>query len=432
MTPSQLVCASCGWEPGAQAAAPFRCAQAGGDDGDHVLTHRLGSGAVLDHGDDENPFVRYRESLYAWHAARERGMSDAAFVELVRRLDDRIAAVDGHGFRATPFRREAALGERLGLELWVKNETGNVAGSHKARHLMGILLYLAVADADGKAPLAIASCGNAALAAAVLARAASRALQVFVPADAEPAVLQRLHALGASVVTCPRMPGERGDPCVHRFHEAVRGGALPFCCQGNENGLAIDGGETLVYEMLAAGAPALDDLVVQVGGGALASACMQAYARAHTAGMHAHAPRVHTLQTQGAAPLRRAWTLLQQRCASTGSAPEEGLRYAVAHRSAFMWPWEDPPHSVASGILDDETYDWAAVLQGMAATGGTSVVADEQTLRQANELALETGIAVSATGSAGLAGLMQLRREGLIAEGSRVGLLFTGLLRQAA
>ncbi len=97
-----------------------------------------------------------------------------------------------------------------------------------------------------------------------------------------------------------------------------------------------------------------------------------------------------------------------------------------------MWPWEDPPHSVASGILDDETYDWAAVLQGMAATGGTSVVADEQTLRQANELALETGIAVSATGSAGLAGLMQLRREGLIAEGSRVGLLFTGLLRQAA
>jgi threonine synthase len=34
-----------------------------------------------------------------------------------------------------------------------------------------------------------------------------------------------------------------------------------------------------------------------------------------------------------------------------------------------MWPWEEPPHSVASGILDDETYDWLAVLRGVVAPG---------------------------------------------------------------
>ena len=443
MTASRLVCAGCGWEPNAGAVAAFRCPKSGSDDGDHVLTHRLAAQAVLDraddHNPDENPFVRHRESLYAWHAARQRGWKDAAFVDLVRRLDDRIAAVDGHGFRVTPLRREAALGEQLGLEVWVKNETGNVAGSHKARHLMGILLYLAVTEEVDRAPrapltpltpLAIASCGNAALAAAVLARAASRSLQVFVPSDAEPAVLERLHTLGATVVTCPRVPGERGDPCVHRFHEALRDGALPFCCQGNENGLAIDGGETLVHEMLASAAPALDDLVVQVGGGALASACMQAYARALALGMVARAPRIHTVQTQGAAPLQRAWTLLQQHRTDTGASADDALAYAVAHRPEFMWPWETPPHSIASGIVDDETYDWAACLRGMAATGGTAVLADEATLRQANELAHETtAIPVSATGSAGLAGLMQLRRDGLIAKSSRVGLLFTGVQR---
>ncbi len=436
MTLSRLVCAGCGWEPGAGTVAAFRCPKSGSDDRDHVLTHRLGTQAVLDRGDDENPFVRHRECLYAWHVARERGWSDAAFVDLVRRLDERITAVDSHGFRITPLRREVALGEHLGLEVWVKNETGNVAGSHKARHLMGILLYLAVteeADRVPRAPLAIASCGNAALAAAVLARAASRPLQVFVPPDAEPAVLDRLHALGAMVVTCPRVPGERGDPCVHSFHEALRDGALPFCCQGNENGLAIDGGETLIHEMLASGAPALDDLVVQVGGGALASACMQAYARALALGTVARVPRIHTMQSQGAAPLQRAWALLQQRRTKSGASADDSMRYAIAHRSAFMWPWETPPHSIASGILDDETYDWAACLRGMAATGGTSVLADEATLRRANELAHETTkIPVTATGSAGLAGLMQLRRDGLIAPGSRVGLLFTGVQRQAA
>ena len=364
MTASRLVCAGCGWEPPADTQYPFRCARSGSesDDGDHVLAHRLGTDAVLDRGNDENPFVRYRECLYAWHAARARGMNDAAFVDLVRRLDDRIAAVDGSGFRVTPFGRAEPLGERLGVEVWVKDETGNVAGSHKARHLMGILLYLQVVEHVEKPSLAIASCGNAALAAAVLARAADRSLQVFVPPSAEPAVLERLGELGATVVPCPRIPGERGDPCIHRFHQALRAGAIAFCCQGNENGLAIDGGETLVYETLAAGAPPLDDLVIQVGGGALASACIRGYTRAVAAGLARRSPRVHTVQTRGASPLQRAWTLVRERSASTGASVEDTLRYAAAHRSAFMWPWEETPLSIAEGILDDETYDWVAVL----------------------------------------------------------------------
>ena len=66
----------------------------------------------------------------------------------------------------------------------------------------------------------------------------------------------------------------------------------------------------------------------------------------------------------------------------------------------------------------------------MAATGGTTVVADEETLREANRLARETtGIVVSHTGSAGLAGLLQLRRDGVVAAGARVGVLFSGVIR---
>jgi hypothetical protein len=141
VTPSRLVCASCGWEPGVGAAAPFRCANSGSDDGDHVLAHRLATGSVLDHGDDENPFVRYRECLYAWHAARARGMSDAAFVELVRRLDDGIAAVDGRGFRTTPFRREAGLDvPQQGAGKQSRQRRRLAQGTP----LMGILLHLAV------------------------------------------------------------------------------------------------------------------------------------------------------------------------------------------------------------------------------------------------------------------------------------------------
>jgi threonine synthase len=435
-TVSTLVCAGCGWVAPSpeEARYPFRCNKAGRGDTDHVVARKLDSFRVeFQRGDDPDPFIRHREMSHAWHSARRRGLTDEAYVDIVRRLDDAVAAVDGHGFRTTPFGRQEALGARLGFEtgggVWVKDETGNVSGSHKARHLMGILLYLQVVERRERPPLAIASCGNAALAAAVLARAADRPLRVFVPTDAEAAVLERLHTLGAEVVACPREPEVVGDPCLLRFHEALAAGALPFCCQGTENGLTIEGGETLGYEIMTQlGQTPLDHVVIQVGGGALASSVIQAVRFAHRASWFAHLPRFHTVQTQGAWPLKRAWDAMQELLRTRGEV--EVLDRATKHRSEFMRPWEETPHSIAHGILDDETYDWLAIVKGMLASHGTALVVDEDLLREANTLAHEaTGIAVCHTGSAGLAGLMQLRREGVVKPGERVAVIFSGVQR---
>jgi len=435
-TASTLVCAGCEWAapPPEEVRYPFRCKKAGRGDTDHVVTRKLDPFRVeFVRGDDPNPFIRHREMSHAWHTARRRGMTDEAYVDLVRRLDEAIAAVDGRGFRTTPFGRGDALSGRLGFEaaggVWVKDETGNVSGSHKARHLMAILLYLQVAERRERPPLAIASCGNAALAAAVLARAADRPLRVFVPTDAEGGVLERLQVLGAEIATCPREPGVPGDPCFLRFREAVAGGALPFCVQGSENGLTIEGGETLGYEMMTQlGQTALDHVVIQVGGGALASSVIQAFRFAHRAGWVAQLPRFHTVQTRGAWPLKRAWDAIQERLKTMGEA--EVLERATKHRSEFMRPWEETPRSIAHGILDDETYDWLAVVKGMLASRGSAVVVDEESLGEANTLARETtGVSVCHTGSAGLAGLMQLRRDGAIKPGERAAVVFSGVRR---
>ena len=98
-----------------------------------------------------------------------------------------------------------------------------------------------------------------------------------------------------------------------------------------------------------------------------------------------------------------------------------------------MWPWETEPHSVATGILDDETYDWLAIVRGTLASGGAPVVVDESTLIEANDLArATTGIDVDPTGTAGLAGLLELRRHGLVAPDETVAVLFTGVRRDIA
>lgn len=408
-SPVLFACHGCGATVDAAAELPFRCPRAGDGDVDHVLEPAPGGGD-LDGPAEANPFVRFRTLLSPYRLARSAGLSDGAWGELVAELDAGIEAIDGRGFRTTPLASAPELARALGLagELWLKDETGNVAGSHKARHLAGVMLYLRVLEA-ARLPageglrgrrLAIASCGNAALAAAVVARGARWPLDVFIPPDASPPVVERLRALEAGITVCERRSGEAGDPCFHRFREAVAAGALPFGVQGSENGLAVEGGRTLAFELAAqlreASAPP-DVLLVQVGGGALASALSQGLALATERGALPHPPRLVAVQTARCAPLERAWRKLA------------GVELAAAARarSRFMWPWETAPASLAHGILDDETYDWWAIAAGMRATGGAPVVVSEEQLARAHELVRRhTHVRASHTGTAGVAGIL--------------------------
>ncbi len=92
-----------------------------------------------------------------------------------------------------------------------------------------------------------------------------------------------------------------------------------------------------------------------------------------------------------------------------------------------MTPWDDP-HSSADGILDDETYDWLGVRDVVERSGGRPIVVPEAAIAQAHELGLQTGIPVSATGTAGLAGL--LTPDGAPADPTeRVAVIFSGVQR---
>ena len=199
-----MVCGGCGTVIEASEPYPFRCPRAG-DGGDHVLRR------VLDvdrlefslEANEPNPFVRWRGLLHAYHLATAYGMSDQAYVELVRDLDDEVARVDGHGFVVTPFlaslrRWPGAFrpGPRSGSR--TRRATSRARTRPGTCSASSSISRWSVASASTEGtppPLAIASCGNAALAAAVVAAAGRQRLLVFVPTDAEPAV--RRPAAGA-------------------------------------------------------------------------------------------------------------------------------------------------------------------------------------------------------------------------------------------
>ena len=359
-----------------------------------------------------NPFIRYRTRLFSHRVARAANMADGELVSIIDGLNDAVAAVAGAGFAVTPCRSWPGLADAVGVrELWAKDETDNVSGSHKGRHLMGLAIWLELRGRLGvidDGPLAIASCGNAALAAAVVARALRRPLEVFAPTWADTNVVRALEDAGASVTTCERMDGQTGDPCVAAFRTAVAAGAVPFGCTGPDNGLTIDGGRTIGWE-LSEQAPTLTRVDVQVGGGALGTALGDGL---RVGGL----PRLYAVQSEGCAPFDRAFRRVEA----------SGLADAVAHRSTAMWPWEAAPHSSATGILDDETYDWAGLAEAILDSGGASIVTSEANIERAAALASEwTGRDADPTGSAGLAGVLAVPAD----PRDRLGIILSGVRR---
>lgn len=380
----------------------------------------------------ESSFLRHAD----WLWASRRVADPEVFRKLVGLVCSRVEEVDGRPVRDTPLVRAGALAAAIGFdgELWVKDDTVNVAGSHKVRHLVGLALHALAADPGDLRPLAIASCGNAALAAAVVAKAIRRELQVFIPEHADAAVVAKLRALDARINVCPRRPGEAGDPCFLRFEEAVEAdGLVPFCCQGTVEPNTFDGGRTIAWEIVdqlasATGeSPAsIDRVLVQVGGGALGVSVDLGMSEMAAHRLLVAPPALDTVQTAGAAPFARAYRLVRERVDAVGE--HAAVEEVLADRARYMWPWEREPVSVATGILDDVTYDWLPLVFAVVRTGGNAFVVDEETLREANALArAHTGIAVDHTGTAGLAGLLQqMRHEPGSWRGQRVVVLFTG------
>jgi threonine dehydratase len=380
---------------------------------DAIAADDVGFGA-----DDLNPFIRFGPRLAWWAFARAHSMSDQA----CRDLTEEVAG----DFAITPWGPAPAGLVPDGVELWVKDETHSITGSQKVRHLLSIMLHLRACEELGllpsRPPLAIASCGNAALAAATLAQRVRWPIEVFVPEWMDPWFGQRLDELGAEITRCERRAGDPpGDPALHRFREAVAAGAIPFSVQGPQNAYCLDGGRTIgweIHEQASTTDSLPDRIFVQTGGGAFA-ACVARGLGPSVA--------LHPVQAERCAPLMRAWQRLLDPVAGSPSLEDPPGRW-----SGVMTPWPSP-HSLADGICDDETYDWLAVIGAMHASGGSVVVASEDQIQTAWQVAHDAGLSPSPTGAAGLAGVLAWLAAGSTAAGStsagssRIAVIMSGI-----
>lgn len=423
--------------------------------------------------DNKLSFSVFREFMASYQLANAHGKA-TWWVERVLALSNACERLTGRGFVRTPEIAADDLAQAIDLpkaSLFVKNETLQLTGSHKSRHLAGTIMHLETLrelsdDPDEKKTLAVCAGDDAMTAAAAVAAAAGYRLYAFVPENARESVVSALTNFGATVV----MVAGEAAACRARYEDALKKfGWVPFSAYGRDVWSAVEGAETLEYEFLfnqyMIDAP-LDVQVIQVAGGGLANAVSTANALFKRLDVIRKLPRLYTCQTAECYPLAQSYFLVLRELGRDGvvTLPPElamllegdfdakallennlgqikmtaGLIAEMApkiqddldavfvkvgeNRDDYFKPRADAPDACAA-----TPYDGLEVVRGMILSGGLPLIVDADELAKANELAREhANIDASLTGSAGLAGLRRLIKSKLVQQGERCGILFTG------
>ncbi len=126
------------------------------------------------------------------------------------------------------------------------------------------------------------------------------------------------------------------------------------------------------------------------------------------------------MQAEGCAPFDAAWKKIPKE-----KPVMEAIEYCQEHQSELMKPWANPT-GLATGILDDITYDWIGVARSLLLSNGGSVVAREDQVARASKLVPSLGIQAEPTGAASVAGAINLFEAGQIDGETTIAVLLTG------
>ena len=311
----------------------------------------------------------------------------------------RRARVADLGEGGTGLRPGRVLGAELGLEqLWIKDESGNPTGSFKAR---GMAVAVPAAVALGRDKLAVPSAGNAGSALAAYAAALGVPAQVFMPRDTPRAFAVVCRALGARVTLVDGLITDAGRALRERAGEEWTDLSTlrePY---------RLEGKKTLGYEIAEDLGWNLPDVIVYpTGGGTGLLGMWKAFEEMESLGWieRGHRPRLVCVQTEGCAPIVRAF--------------QSGAESAT--------PWQSAS-TLASGLRVPSAVADFWILRALRESRGTArAVTERDLLHDTLRLARAEGILACPEGGAALAALRGLVAEGWVRPGETVVLFNTG------
>ncbi|WP_206283021.1 threonine synthase [Streptomyces chilikensis] len=303
-------------------------------------------------------------------------------------VTDRTPAVSLHEGN-TPLLRSRHLSRLTGCDVRLKNEGANPTGSFKDR---GMTVAISRAAEEGVEAVVCASTGNTSASAAAYAARAGLTSVVLVPRGHV-----ALGKLGQTVRHGARIVEVDGtfDDCLRIARElAARHPVALVNSVGNE--LRLSGQRTVAYEIVDALGDAPDVHCLPVGNGGNITATWQGYRAYRAEGPATRLPRMWGFQAAGAAPLVHGEPVLR-------------------------------PETLASAIRVGDPATWQGAVTARDESGGLiGAVTDEQIFAAYRLLARHDGVFVEPASAAGVAGLLDRHRRGLLDPGQTVVVTLTG------
>lgn len=303
----------------------------------------------------------------------------------------------GEGY--TPLLRARRLGLSLDLpNLFIKDEGVNPTGSFKAR---GLCMAVSRAWELGVEEVVIPSAGNAAGALAAYAARAGLRAHVFMPTDVPLPFRQECRAYGASVTLVDGLITDCG-------REAKKGVEKHgwFAVSTLKEPYRLEGKKTMGYELAEQLNWRLPDVIIYpTGGGTGLIGMWKAFDELEQLGwIDEHRPRMVAVQTEGCAPIPRAF--------------HAGERFAT--------PWKNA-HTVAAGLRVPAAVGDFLMLDALRESNGTAItVSDEALVAAQIQLSSAEGVFACPEGGATLAALEKLTAAGWVTRDEQIVLFNTG------
>ena len=299
----------------------------------------------------------------------------------------------------TPFCKCDKLGEKLGVDLYVKVEGSNPTGSFKDR---GMSVGITKAMELGVDTVGCASTGNtSASLAAYAARAGLRCIVLLPSGKVALGKLAQAMFHGAEVLSV------RGN-----FDEALET-ITALALQGrlyllnSVNPFRLEGQKSIGFEIVDdLGWKSPDRIILPVGNAGNISAIWKGVKEFYNAGFMDDLPMMTGIQAEGAAPIVRA----------------------VMENKDDIIPFENP-ETVATAIRIGAPVSAKKALAAIYESDGCAeTVTDEEILSAQKLLARTEGIGVEPASAASIAGLMKLVENGEIDKNEQVVCIVTGHL----
>jgi threonine synthase len=206
--------------------------------------------------------------------------------------DGPLVSLDEGG---TPLLSAATLSDRLGVDVRLKDETGNPTGSAKDR---GSSIVVTRARQQGRDVVTCASTGNAAASLAGYAARGDRACRIFVPDGIPEGKAVQPLVYGADVLAVEGDYGDAYDLCravARRRGWYNRSAAL--------NPYAIEGKRTIGHEIGLEADPLPDWVVCSMGNGCTIAGIWKGLAELHRLGVVDRTPKLLGVQAAGTSPI---------------------------------------------------------------------------------------------------------------------------------